>query len=115
MGQSLNMLTGEGETANMLEVAHFETAQQADKFMEEFKGYLMPGVLEAPELAQEVTRLEGHSAEWQTLDADTLSDIDKGEFALTRDADQWNPSNPNVEREARMEAEFGSVEVDIDF
>ena len=42
----------------MLEIAHFETAEAADRFIEEFNGYLVPGVLEGPELAVEVARLE---------------------------------------------------------
>ena len=41
----------ENESFRMLEMAHFETTEAADKFAKEFNGYLMPGLLEGPELA----------------------------------------------------------------
>lgn len=58
----------------------------------------------------EVARLEGHSAQCQMLDQETLSDKDKGELAPTRDEEQWKPYNPIAEREVRIDAEFGRVE-----
>lgn len=51
----------EDELFRMLEMAHFETTEAADKFGKEFNGYLMPGLLEGPKLAEEVARLEGQS------------------------------------------------------
>jgi predicted RNase H-like HicB family nuclease len=50
----------------MLEVAHFQTIEAADRFVKEFNGYLLPGVLDGPELAEEVAKLEGHPSEWKT-------------------------------------------------
>jgi hypothetical protein len=37
-----------------LEIVHFESTEATDKFGKEFNGYLMPGLLEGPELAVEV-------------------------------------------------------------
>jgi hypothetical protein len=51
----------------LLEVAHFPTKDQADVFVDRFVGYLSDD-LTAPELAEEVARGEGLSAEWKTLD-----------------------------------------------
>jgi len=89
----------------MLEMAHFETLQASDKFGEEFKGYLMPGLLEGPELAEEVTRLEGHPVEWKTLEGQELDNYRDLKLTLTRDPLDWQPYNPNAERDARIEAE----------
>jgi hypothetical protein len=90
---------------SILEMAHFETTEAADKFGREFNGYLMPGVLEGPELAQEVARLEGLPVEWKTLDGDDLTAYQNLTLTLTRDPADWHPYNPNAERDARIEAE----------
>jgi len=95
----------EDEPFRMLEMAHFETTEAADKFGKEFNGYLMPGLLEGPELAEEVTRLEGHPVEWKTLDGQELDDYRDLKLTLTRDPADWQPYNPNAERDARIEAE----------
>ncbi|RMG74243.1 MAG: hypothetical protein D6711_09185 [Chloroflexi bacterium] len=93
------------ESFRMLEVAHFKTTEAADKFGVEFNGYLMPGLLEGPELAVEVARLEGHPVEWKTLDGQELDDYRNLKLTLTRDPADWQPYNPNAERDARIEAE----------
>ncbi len=95
----------EDEPFRMLEVAHFETTEAADKFGKEFNGYLMPGLLEGPELAEEVARLEGHPVEWKTLEGQELDDYRDLKLTLTRDPADWQPYNPNAERDARIEAE----------
>jgi len=93
------------EPFRMLEMAHFETIEASDKFGEEFKGYLMPGLLEGPELAEEVARLEGHSVEWKTLEGQELDDYRDLKLTLTHDPSEWHLYNPNAERDARIEAE----------
>lgn len=95
----------ENEPFRMLEMAHFETIEASDKFGEEFKGYLMPGLLEGPELAEEVARLEGHPVEWKTLEGQELDDYRDLNLTLTRNQADWQPYNPNAERDARIEAE----------
>jgi len=95
----------EDEPFRMLEMAHFETTEAADKFGKEFNGYLMPGLLEGPELAEEVARLEGHPVEWKTLDGQELDDYRDLKLTLTRDPADWQPYNPNAERDARIAAE----------
>ncbi|GAB4523795.1 MAG: hypothetical protein OHK0046_37850 [Anaerolineae bacterium] len=95
----------EDEPFRMLEMAHFETTEAADKFGKEFNGYLMPGLLEGPELAEEVARLEGHPVEWKTLEGQELDDYRDLKLMLTRDPADWQPYNPNAERDARIEAE----------
>jgi hypothetical protein len=95
----------EDEPFRLLEMVHFETTEAADKFGEEFRGYLMPGLLEAPELAVEVARLEGLPVEWKTLQGDDLTAYRNAELTLTRDPVSWHPYNPHAERDARIEAE----------
>jgi hypothetical protein len=91
--------------ARVLEMAHFETTAAADKFSQEFRGYLLPGVLDSPELAEEVARLEGHPVEWKTLEGQELEDYRDLKLTLTRDPTDWHPYNPNAERDARIAAE----------
>ncbi|KXK54698.1 MAG: hypothetical protein UZ13_00060 [Chloroflexi bacterium OLB13] len=93
------------EPFQMLEIAHFETIGAVDRFSKEFNGYLMPGLLEGPELAVEVARLEGLSAEWKTLEGDDLKSYQNADLTLTRDPSDWHPYNPHAERDARIAAE----------
>ncbi|MEO8613259.1 MAG: hypothetical protein ABI690_35540 [Chloroflexota bacterium] len=93
------------EPFRMLEIAHFETPEAVNRFGKDFNGYLIPGLLDGPELAVEVARLEGHSAEWKTLEGDDLKAYQNAELTLTRDPSDWHPYNPNAERDARIAAE----------
>jgi hypothetical protein len=93
------------EAFRMLEMAHFETTAAVDAFGKEFNGYLVPGLLDGPELAVEVARLEGLPAEWKTLEGDDLKAYQNAELTLTRDRADWHPYNPNAERDARIAAE----------
>ncbi len=93
------------EPFRMLEMAHFETPEAVDRFGKEFSGYLIPGLLDGPELAVEVARLEGLSAEWKTLEGDDLKAYQNAELTLTRDPADWHVYNPNAERDARIAAE----------
>jgi len=93
------------EPFRMLEMAHFETTAAVDAFGKEFNGYLIPGLLDGPELAVEVARLEGLPAEWKTLEGDDLKAYQNATLTLTRDPSDWHPYNPNAERDARIAAE----------
>ncbi|QPC81706.1 hypothetical protein G4Y79_18725 [Phototrophicus methaneseepsis] len=95
----------EDEPFRMLEMAHFETTEAADKFGKEFNGYLMPGLLEGPELAVEVARLEELPVNWKTLEGDDLKAYQDGQYTIIHDLSGWHPYNPNAERDARIEAE----------
>ena len=93
------------EPFQMLEMAHFATPEDVDKFSKEFKGYLMPGLLDGPELAEEVARLEGHPVEWTTLEGLDLDAYQNLDHVVSHDTDSWKLYNPNAERDARIEAE----------
>ncbi|MGQ9910457.1 MAG: hypothetical protein ACUVS2_16650 [Candidatus Flexifilum sp.] len=93
------------EPFRMLEMAHFETTEAVDRFGKDFNSYLIPGLLDGPELAVEVARLEGLPAEWKTLEGDELKAYQNAELTLTRDPADWHPYNPNAERDARIAAE----------
>lgn len=95
----------EDEPFRMLEMAHFETTEAADKFGKEFNGYLMPGLLEGPELAVEVARLEELPVDWKSLEGDDLKAYLDGQYTLTHELSDWHPYNPNAEQDARIAAE----------
>lgn len=95
----------------MLEMAHFETTEAADKFGKEFNGYLMPGLLDGPELAQEVARLEGLPLAWKALEGDDLKAYQNLNLTLTRDPADWHLYNPQAERDARIAAEGLSADL----
>ena len=95
----------EDEPVRLLEMAHFETVEAAGKFGEEFKGYLLPGLLEGPELAEEVARLEELPVTWKPLADEDRAAFQRGDLTLTHDRTDWRPYNPNAEYEARLEAE----------
>ena len=104
----------DGDTPfQMMEMAHFETEQQMENFTKDFRIYLMPDVLEGPELAEEVARLEGLSGEYRKLEGQELDDYRNAELTLTRTPEQWHPYNPNAERDARIETEGVNFSDDI--
>ncbi|MBN8590661.1 MAG: hypothetical protein J0M33_02840 [Anaerolineae bacterium] len=80
--------------AKTLEMARFETAAQADKFAKEFEGYVRPGLLDPPELAEEVAKLEGLPAAWEDLDYQGIVDFMSGDTTVVRDAGEWHPRDP---------------------
>jgi hypothetical protein len=92
--------------AQVLEMAHFETPQAADKFEQEFRGYLVPGLFDGSELAEAVAQLEGMPGKWMEMEGQAA----KAFFAeeqppLVRDRADWHPYNPNAESDARIAAE----------
>lgn len=82
-----------------------------EKFNQEFRSYLKPDLLDGPELAKEVARLEGLSAEYYTLEGQDLINYQNAELTLTRTSEQWHPYNPNAERDARLEVEGTSYDL----
>jgi hypothetical protein len=98
--------------ARTLEMAHFATEADAAKFDAEFRGYLVPGLLDGPELAPEVAKLEGLSGEWQDMDYGEIVAYMSGQRTVVREESEWRLHNPNAEREA--ETQFTPLETDID-
>ncbi|MBE2269635.1 MAG: hypothetical protein IAE80_15470 [Anaerolinea sp.] len=88
--------------ARTLEMAHFASEVDAKKFDAEFRGYLVSGLLDGPELAPEVAKLEGLSGEWQDMDYDDIVGYMSGRRTVVRAESEWHLHNPNAEREAEM-------------
>jgi hypothetical protein len=88
--------------ARTVEMAHFASEADAEKFAAEFRGYLVPGLLDGPELAPEVAKLEGLSGEWQDMDYDDIVGYMSGRRTVVREESEWRLHNPNAEREAEM-------------
>lgn len=81
----------EDEPFRMLEFAHFETRDGAETFGKAFHGYILPGLLEADELAAEVAKQEGLPVTWQTLEGTDLAQYRQDKVTLTREPDDWHP------------------------
>jgi len=86
--------------ARTLEMAHFADEKDAAKFDAEFRGYLVPGLLDGPELAPEVAKLEGLSGEWEEMDYRGIVDTMSGHRTIVRETDDWHLHDPNAERES---------------
>lgn len=91
--------------ARTLEMAHFANEDDAKKFDAEFRSYLIPGMIDGPELAPEVAKLEGLSGEWQLMDYQAITDYMSGNRTIVREESNWHLHNPNAERDAQIEAE----------
>jgi hypothetical protein len=77
--------------AKTLEMARFETAGQAQKFARDFEGYIAPGLLDPPELAEEVAKLEGLPVAWHDLSYHDIVDYMSGDGKVVREAEGWYP------------------------
>ena len=87
--------------ARTVEMAHFANDDDARKFETEFRSYLVPGLLDGPELAPEVAKLEGLSGEWEAMNYDQIVDYMSGNRTVVREENDWHLHNPNAEREAQ--------------
>jgi hypothetical protein len=99
--------------ARTLEMAHFANEDDARRFEMEFRSYLVPGLLDGPELAPEVAKLEGLSGEWEDMDYRSIVDYMSGSRTIVREADDWHLHNPNAEREAWEPVENQQTDIDI--
>jgi hypothetical protein len=100
-------------TGRALEMAHFGSDDDARRFETEFRSYLVPGLLDGPELAPEVAKLEGLSGEWQDMDGDEIVATMSGRRTVIREESEWRLHNPNAEREAREQFECPSDDIDL--
>jgi|GEM_PF-4363781 hypothetical protein len=99
--------------ARTVEMAHFASESDAAKFDAEFRGYLVPGLLDGPELAPEVAKLEGLSGEWHDMDYDEIVGYMSGKRTIVREESHWRLHDPNAERET--EGAFKGIPVDSAF
>jgi len=91
--------------ARTLEMAHFADEKDAAKFDAEFRGYLVPGLLDGPELAPEVAKLEGLPGTWEDMDSQGIVDYMSGNRTIVREENSWHLHDPNAEREAQEQLE----------
>lgn len=99
--------------AKTLEMAHFETRTQADQFAKDFEGYITPGLLDPPELAEEVAKLEGLTATWQDLDYQGIVDFMSSDGKVVREAGEWRLHDPDAEREAGYNVDQAQTSIDL--
>ncbi|MBN8638506.1 MAG: hypothetical protein J0M07_24550 [Anaerolineae bacterium] len=99
--------------ARTLEMAHFANEDDARKFEAEFHSYLVPELLDGPELAPEVAKLEGLSGEWEEMDYRGIVDYMSGDRTIVRDESEWRLHDPNAEREIAEQSENSSPEIGL--
>lgn len=99
--------------ARTLEMAHFADVQDAARFDTEFRSYLVPGLLDGPELALEVARLEGLSGEWEEMNYQGIVDYMRGSRTVVREVENWHLHIPNAEREAQEQFEHPPNDVEL--
>jgi hypothetical protein len=99
--------------ARTLEMAHFADEKDAAKFDAEFRGYLVPGLMDGPELAPEVAKLEGLSGEWEEMDYRGIVDYMSDSRTVVRAESEWHLHNPNAEREAQEKGERLPNDIDL--
>lgn len=92
------------EAKFVMEVAHFERWELLERFTKEFFGFLMPGILEGPELAREVALFEGMSGNWQPLSQTKVAEFLSDDCSIIRAFSDWKPYDPQAERKARIRA-----------
>lgn len=91
--------------ARTLEIAHFTSEAERRSFSEEFMRFVIPGVMEGPELSEEVAKLEGMSGQWIEMDQRAIVDYMSGKRTIVRDTAEWRPHDPMIERDARLQME----------
>jgi hypothetical protein len=96
--------------ARTLEMAHFANNDDARKFETEFRSYLVPGLLDGPELAPEVAKLEGLSGQWEDMDYRGIVDYMSGNSRIVREVSAWHLHDPMAEQEVRIAAEAPQID-----
>ncbi|MDX2138464.1 MAG: hypothetical protein SF123_10250, partial [Chloroflexota bacterium] len=99
--------------ARTLEMAHFASEEDAANFDAEFRSYLVPGLLDGPELAPEVAKLEGLSGEWRDMDGDEIVAYMSGDRTIVREESEWHLYDPNAEREAQEGFEPAQTDLEL--
>ena len=99
--------------ARRLAIAHFETEPAAERYQKEFRSYLVPGLLDGPELAEEAARLEGMPGTWQAMDYRDIVEDMSSHRSVAREADDRQVLQPNAEREAEMPSSISAPDLDF--
>ncbi|MFZ2880335.1 MAG: hypothetical protein WA009_12410, partial [Phototrophicaceae bacterium] len=87
--------------ARRLEVGHFADEDASRKFEAEFRSFLVPGIMEAPDLAPAVAKLEGLSGEWEPLGFHDISAFMSGAQPVIKDEAEWHVHDTHTPREPR--------------
>lgn len=96
--------------ARRLEVAHFADEASSRKFEAEFRSYLVPGILDGPDLAPAVAKLEGLPGVWEEMGFHDIVAHMSGAHVIVQDAPAWHMHKPEAEREFEG---FESVDLEL--
>ncbi len=97
--------------ARRLEVGHFADEDASRKFEAEFRSYLVPGIMEGPDLAPAVAKLEGLSGEWEPLGFHDIVAHMSGAHAVIKDEAEWHVHDTTAAREPRDPVDAWDLEV----
>ena len=76
--------------ARTVEIADFRTEAEARNFGDEFRKYLVPDVIDGPELAPDVAKLEGLSGAWVEINYNDIVRYRSGKDPVIRDQADWH-------------------------
>ena len=99
--------------ARRLAIAHFETDAAAERYAKEFRSYLVPGLLDGPELAEEAAKLEGMSGTWQAMDYRDIVDDMRGSPDFDREPDATRLVEPDIERDGQDPSMDLQIDLDL--
>ena len=99
--------------ARTLEMAHFANEEDAREIRCGVSRLSRAGVMDGPELAPEVAKLEGLSGEWEDMDYRGIVDYMSGNRTIVREENEWHLHNPNAEREAQAKDERLPNDIDL--
>ncbi|MBW7880980.1 MAG: hypothetical protein H3C32_16925 [Anaerolineae bacterium] len=97
--------------ARRLEVGHFADEDASRKFEAEFRSFLVPGIMEGPDLAPAVAKLEGLSGEWEPLGFHDIVAHMSGAHAVIKDEAEWHVHDTTAAREPRDPVDAWDLEV----
>lgn len=98
--------------ARTIEIADFNTEAEAKTFSDEFRRYLVPGVIDGPELAPDVARLEGLSGKWEEMNYNQIVDYMSSNHTVVSEESDWRLHKPNAERVVREQFETTRVDAE---
>ena len=91
--------------ARTVEMADFRTEAEAREFGDEFRKHLIPGLIDGPELAPDVARLEGLSGAWTEINYDDIVRYMSSGDPVIWDKADWHVHRPYGELDAETFAE----------
>ncbi len=95
--------------ARTVEIADFRTEAEAKNFSDEFRQHLIPNLLDGPELAPDVAKLEGLPGKWAAINYDDIVRYMSDHDAVIREQSDWHVHRPYSELDAEWFPEMDEM------